>query len=188
MSDLERRYLHDVVFRIRERAEEAALEEDDLGRGRALAFAEVLAIMQNDAVGFDMRTDDLGLDIGEPFALIADALARAGKTPQGGTKGIDVMTSEQRVEFPGDFEDYAWEVKSKGWFQGAVAVIDGRRYRMMFYDPGRLSQDAERELLRGVAFFFEPNLVVVSSVTREHMEAAVLAIVASGQHTDLKPE
>ena len=79
MSELERRFLHDVVLRIRERAEEAALEDDDFGRGRALAFAEVLGMMQNDAVGLQMTIDDIGLDIGEPFHLIARARERAAK-------------------------------------------------------------------------------------------------------------
>jgi hypothetical protein len=89
--------------------------------------------------------------------------------------------TECRVEFPEGFEDCAWEVEAKGWLQGVVAIIDGRRYALTFYDPTRLSQDIEEELRRGVEFF-EPNLVVVRSITRAQIESSVAAIVATGRH------
>jgi hypothetical protein len=54
--------------------------------------------------------------------------------------------TEHRVEFPEGFEGYAWEHEAKGWLQGAVAIIDGRRYALTFYDPTRLSQDIEARL------------------------------------------
>lgn len=95
--------------------------------------------------------------------------------------------SEQRVEFPEDFEDYAWEVEAKGWLQGVVVVIDGRRYPLTIYDLTRLAQDVEEEVGSGETFF-ERNLVVVSSVTREHIEAAVAALVSSGRHLGMKEE
>jgi hypothetical protein len=94
--------------------------------------------------------------------------------------------TEHRLEFPEGFEDYAWEVEAKGWLHGAVAIIDGRRYLLTFYDPIRLSQDIEDELSRGAAFF-EPNLIVVRSVTRAELESSVAAIVATGRHNALTP-
>jgi hypothetical protein len=94
--------------------------------------------------------------------------------------------TEHRVEFPEGFEGYAWEVEAKGWFQGAVAIIDGRRYLLTFYDPTRLSQDIKEELSQG-AGFFEPNLIVVRSVTRAQIESSVAAIVATGRHNALTP-
>ena len=54
----------------------------------------------------------------------------------------------------------------------------GRDYVLTFYDPARLAQEIEAELQRG-GFFFEPNLVVVKSVTRLHMEAATEFLIES---------
>lgn len=99
---------------------------------------------------------------------------------------VQVM-SNVSIEFPPGFDDYEWEVESKGWLQGVVATIDGRRYPLTFYERTRLSQDVEEELARGPGFF-EPNLIVVRSVTREHIESSVAAIVATGRHKALVPE
>lgn len=51
----------------------------------------------------------------------------------------------------------------------------------------RLRQDIEEEL-QGGRFFFEPNLVVVPSVTRENMEKAVKALIQSGDVSALSAE
>jgi hypothetical protein len=72
---------------------------------------------------------------------------------------------------PRDFDDYEWEVRAKGFFSEARLSVSGTRYRLNFYDCVRLSQEIESELQRG-RVFFEPNLVVVSSVTRSDMERA----------------
>ena len=47
----------------------------------------------------------------------------------------------------------------------------GKQYRLSFYDAVRLSQDIESDFEKG-AVFFEPNLVIVRSVTRVEMERA----------------
>jgi hypothetical protein len=94
---------------------------------------------------------------------------------------------ELKLELPQYFDEYAWEVESKGWLQGVIATIDGRRYLLTFYDPTRLSQDIEEQLVREQCFF-EPNLIVVRSVTREYIEASVAAIVATGGQAALAPE
>jgi hypothetical protein len=89
------------------------------------------------------------------------------------------------LEFPPWFEDHDWEVVAKGWFAGVVAVIEGRRYTLTVYDPVRLAQDVEEELKLG-RVFLEPNLVVVASVTRENIAAAVQEIVDGGRVGDLR--
>jgi hypothetical protein len=85
---------------------------------------------------------------------------------------------------PGDFDDYEWEVKVKGFFSEARLSVSGKRYRLTFYDPIRLNQEIEGELQRG-ELFFEPNLVIVNSVTRSDMERAVEALMKSGQEAFL---
>jgi hypothetical protein len=81
---------------------------------------------------------------------------------------------------PTDFDNYEWEVKAKGFFSEAGLLVSGRRYRLNFYDPVRLSQEVESELQRG-GVFFETNLVVINSVTRFDMERAAETLIRSGQ-------
>jgi hypothetical protein len=75
------------------------------------------------------------------------------------------------LNLPADFDGYAGEVESKGWFSLAQLRVAGKTYQMNFYDPVRLAQDIEASLATD-QFFFEPNLVVVKSVTRGEMEQA----------------
>jgi hypothetical protein len=95
--------------------------------------------------------------------------------------------SDHRMTFPGDFDDYAWEVEAKGWFSGAILSVAGKDYTLNFYDPVRLGQAIQGELQRGSAFC-EPNLVVVKAVTRSEMEGAAREIVKSGQVSSLLVE
>jgi hypothetical protein len=89
--------------------------------------------------------------------------------------------------FPEDFDEYESEVTAKGWYGNAGLSHSGKVYRLIFYDPVRLGQTIEDELQRGRAFF-EPNLIVVRSVTRSDMERAVELLVRSGQTSLLVPE
>jgi hypothetical protein len=89
--------------------------------------------------------------------------------------------------FPEGFDDYAWEVESKGYLVDARLTFAGTSYRINFYEPVRLAQEIEGELKRGSPFF-EPNLVVVPSVTRQHMETAVEFLVQPGQLSSLVAE
>ncbi len=91
------------------------------------------------------------------------------------------------LQFPKDFHEYEWEVKAKGFFSEARLSSSGRQYRLNFYDPVRLRQEVESELQRGNVFF-EPNLVVVNSVTRADMERAVEVLVQSGMESFLIAE
>ena len=97
------------------------------------------------------------------------------------------VSPEHVIELPEGFDDFAWEVEIKGWFQGAIAVIAGQRYRVTFYDPSRLAQEIADELEKSSSFF-ERNLIVVKSVTRAHMQAAIEVIASTGRHLDLVPE
>lgn len=91
------------------------------------------------------------------------------------------------LEFPDDFADYAWECESKGWFSGAVLVAGGKRYPLNFFGPVRLAQEIVSTLERA-SFFFEPNLVVVAAITREHMEKAAERLISPAQLSQLLPE
>jgi len=88
---------------------------------------------------------------------------------------------------PGDFDDYEWEVKAKGFYSEARLSVSGKRYRLTFYDPARLSQELEAALKRA-ELFFESNLVIVNSVTRSDMERAAEGLIKSGQEAFLIAE
>ena len=94
---------------------------------------------------------------------------------------------EHAIFFPEGFDDFAWEAESKGWLQGAVVVIAGKRYNVIFYDPTRLAQDIE-VALKESAVFFEPNLLVVPCVTRAHMEVAITTIARTGRFVNMSPQ
>jgi hypothetical protein len=97
------------------------------------------------------------------------------------------MNSNSLLIFPEDFDDYAWQLESKGWFSGATLDYQGRRYPLSFFDPVRLAQDIERVLQAGETFC-EPNLVVIPTVTRENMEKAAAWLVASSNLQSLVAE
>jgi hypothetical protein len=75
----------------------------------------------------------------------------------------------------------------KGWFSGAAMIVSGTRYQLNFYDPVRLRQTIEEELENG-SLFFEPNLVIVKSVTGSEMEQAVRQLAESDQVKFLVPD
>jgi hypothetical protein len=85
-----------------------------------------------------------------------------------------------KLVLPPDFDDYAWEVEAKGYFGSAQLVDDGKCLNVIFYDPVRLQQDIESELAAGKPFF-EPNVVVLMSVTKENMQAAVDTLLATAE-------
>ncbi|RQH08283.1 hypothetical protein [Bradyrhizobium sp. RP6] len=91
------------------------------------------------------------------------------------------------LELPADFDEYGWEVEAKGWFSQARIIASGVRYQINFYDQARLGQEIQDELARGRALC-EPNLVIVPSVTRAHMEAAAEELVRSGEVHSLVAE
>jgi hypothetical protein len=102
-----------------------------------------------------------------------------------------VILEQAMVEYelilPPDFDDYAWEVESKGWFSGAVVKFSGKKYSLNFYDSSRLSQEIADEL-SAHPMFVEDNLVVLESIDRSHMEKAVESLARSGKYNCLKAD
>lgn len=90
-----------------------------------------------------------------------------------------------KLELPDDFDDYSWEVESKGWFSLAVAEIDNNRYEINFYDPVRLSQEIESEFEYTSSVFYEKNLLIIPTVDRIHMEKAIEEIVNSKRYLEM---
>jgi hypothetical protein len=85
-----------------------------------------------------------------------------------------------RVILPGDFDEYAWEVEKKGWLDSAYVEFDGRKIELTIYDPPRLKQDVE-EALSSSRPFFEKNVLVVSTVNRDSIEASVELLYKTGE-------
>lgn len=81
---------------------------------------------------------------------------------------------------PENFDDYAWEVESKGVFWDVHLRYRGREYPLTFYDPQRLAQDVADQLEEG-PLFFERNIVVVRKVTREAMVLAAQELARNRQ-------
>ncbi|GGN84139.1 hypothetical protein GCM10010112_63170 [Actinoplanes lobatus] len=78
------------------------------------------------------------------------------------------------VIYPVDMGEYEWwETGSKGWLQVTVRW-DAAEWAITFYDPVRLSQEINLDLAR--QGYFAERIIVVPSLTREAVEAAVQAI------------
>ncbi|WP_423601559.1 hypothetical protein [Roseateles sp. MS654] len=95
--------------------------------------------------------------------------------------------SSYSFALPSDLADYEWEVTAKGCFSEARLTVAGKQYRLNFYDAVRLGQEIESELENG-SVFFEPNLVIVRSVTKAEMGRAAEQLVQSGLVASLIPE
>jgi hypothetical protein len=89
---------------------------------------------------------------------------------------------EPTLSFDCDFdENDAADIEQKGYFQHAIANLpDGRRVRLSFWDPVRLSQDLETEKAQGRICIAEPGLIVVPDVTVENMLTAIKEIYRRG--------
>ena len=88
---------------------------------------------------------------------------------------------------PANFDDYEWEATAKGYFQQARLIVSGNEYQLTFYDEVRLGQTM-KDVLKSDGVFFEPNLVVVGSVTRIEMERAAKYLVQTGHVSSLVKE
>jgi hypothetical protein len=85
-----------------------------------------------------------------------------------------------KVVLPSDFDDHVWEIEAKGWFAAASVEFDGLVIDLSFYDPTRLMQDIELTLSTN-RIFFEKNIVVVTIVNRDSIEASVKFLHESGE-------
>ncbi len=90
------------------------------------------------------------------------------------------------IDLPEDFEEYAWEVSAKGWFQATV-IIHETSYTLTFYDLVRLIQEVESSHADS-AQFFARNLVILETVGRSQMETAVKRIINAGELSELCPD
>src|SRR5687768_9562432 len=76
-----------------------------------------------------------------------------------------IMTKlHPKLILPIEFAGYAFEVASKGWYNGVTVELEnGKRYSVCFYDPVRLKQDLESE---GKAYLSEPGLGITGDRPR----------------------
>lgn len=82
-----------------------------------------------------------------------------------------------------------YEAEARGYLSHAKVVFpDGRTYPVVFYDTVRLTQDLEHEVAEGGACVADPGMIVVPSVTLEHMESAVRQLSGIGFFDALTPE
>lgn len=86
---------------------------------------------------------------------------------------------------PDDFDDYAWEVESKGVFWDLRIRHNDQEYTATFYTPERLAQDASERLSEGKPFF-EQNMIVVKDITRDAMAMALSELARDGRIAQLQ--
>ncbi len=93
-----------------------------------------------------------------------------------------------KIIFPTDWtERDEAEMVVKGCVELDIELSNGKCYQLSFYDPIRLNQTVERSLQRGGNFFAEANLIVLSSVTLEHIQIAIEELSKGLFFTYLKP-
>jgi hypothetical protein len=101
-------------------------------------------------------------------------------------RGLIMPTEEPPLlVLPEDFDDYAWEIESKGVFWDVRLRYEGREYPLTFYEPQRLAQDVQDQLEER-PIFFERNIVVVRKVTRAAMDVAAKELVRGRRIGELK--
>lgn len=87
-----------------------------------------------------------------------------------------------KLVFAVDFDARtAFEAEQKGWFEAvAVQLPNGLEIPVSFRDPVRLAQDLEAEVTAGRCCVAEPALIVVPTITRANMTAAVEQLYREG--------
>jgi hypothetical protein len=80
------------------------------------------------------------------------------------------------VHFSYHFDEREWEVTAKGWFSDLLVEYGDRVYRPAFYDPTRLAQEIADEVTSSRGYFIEQNLVVVQTLDRSNIVAALDAL------------
>lgn len=88
--------------------------------------------------------------------------------------------STYELRYPDGYEERSWEYKAKGWVAGVVLSYKGAEYILNIYELERLRQDIEDEL-QGSPVFFESNLIVVSSVDKSSIQAAIERLIGRGE-------
>jgi hypothetical protein len=88
------------------------------------------------------------------------------------------------LKWPADFDEYAWEVESKGWFSDVTISARGRSIKPAFYDPSRLEQEIADEIA-DQGLFSERDLIVLEKVTKANIENAIEKLASSGKLEEL---
>jgi hypothetical protein len=91
--------------------------------------------------------------------------------------------------FPYGFDErIAAESEQRGYFgQAIVELPNNARVKVCFYDPIRLTQDLENALESGEFCVAEPGLIVIPSVTLEHMQHAIEQLYSEGYFDSFVP-
>jgi hypothetical protein len=86
-----------------------------------------------------------------------------------------------RLVFRNGFTDCdEWEMERKGYVDAFLECEDGRRYKVMFIDPVRLSQDIEATLQSGQPYYYEFSQVVVPEVMVPAIKKVIPLLVSEG--------
>ncbi|OYW79954.1 MAG: hypothetical protein B7Z26_07240 [Asticcacaulis sp. 32-58-5] len=75
---------------------------------------------------------------------------------------------------------------AKGYFSGCQLEYEGQTYNLSFYDPVRLAQTIKDDI-ESDGIFFEKNVIVVQSITVEHLEKAIQTLINANQVYNLSP-
>ena len=82
-----------------------------------------------------------------------------------------------------DMFDREEEIKWKGYYSDVTVVLpNSSKYKVSFYDPGRLRQEVESE-----NYIAEPGLIIIKEVTKTNMEKAVYESWLDGFFESLIP-
>lgn len=93
------------------------------------------------------------------------------------------------VEFPaGYFGQWEEDTPSRGWLEVKVTSLDGKRFRLSFYDAVTLKQTLDICSARGAIHYAEPNLIVVTEVNTANVRRAVTDLAADGYFDTIKAE
>jgi hypothetical protein len=86
---------------------------------------------------------------------------------------------ETQIDYPHAMDAYDWAIaETKGWIEVTVRWEHGQRV-ITFYDPTRLAQEVAGAISRA-GYFADGVQVVVPTLTRDAIEAAVAAIARRG--------
>ncbi len=96
------------------------------------------------------------------------------------------MAMSYDIRFPEYLDGYEAETEAKGYLVGVAIIADGQTFDLTVYDRARLVQELDDELNSERAYFAVPNLLVVTSVTKDEIAIAVEAL-AKGQFRELVP-
>lgn len=80
--------------------------------------------------------------------------------------------SSYSLIYPEYLDGYENETEAKGYLSGVRIIVGGMVYELTVYDPIRLAQEANDEVV-GYGYMAVGNLLVVPRVNREEISRAV---------------